>query len=212
MDGEQGRHEEAPADRPGGPRQKVKQHDRRRRVQEQVGQAEPGGRPAIQLLVQHQRKPGQGMPERGVQAAERPPHAVRGQPREHMRVCRDVQVVVELDEPVAQRAGEDGQHHGGQQQVEEQEWALSDHSVNRRSRLRPSSCSRGRQPVASMADRAVGFHRGQRSVSEPRACARGYDDPLHSPLRDRPVPRPECVCRKPQHILDSDATDEEFPP
>ena len=121
MNREDRRHPGAGPERPGHPPQGQKQEDRRGGVQEHVGQMMAAGLQAIKLAVQHVREPGQRMPVAGVVRGERPGDSLAGQAPADVPVLVDVIVVVEVDEVVAGRLAEDGDHRQQQQAADGQQ-------------------------------------------------------------------------------------------
>ena len=92
-----------------------KEQNRIGRVQQQAGGVMPARVQAEELAIEHVREPGERMPVGGPRGHKRPPDVLRRQSAPHMRIFRDVILVVLGDEIVFER-GREGQPDQRQQQ------------------------------------------------------------------------------------------------
>ena len=77
-----------PPDRAGHSAQNQKEQERIANVQQDIRQVMPGGLQAVDLAIQHVRKPGQWVPVARM-VAKRPNQAVAGQAPLHLRILND---------------------------------------------------------------------------------------------------------------------------
>ena len=114
-----GNHQAAPAASRGALQQQKKK-DNVNRVQQDIHVVGSGRMQAEKLTVESVGKPGQGMPVPLIISGKSPFHCRPRQARLHMRVGRDVSIVVKIEEPVVSYRVIEHQHHGGQQQTQQQ--------------------------------------------------------------------------------------------
>ena len=76
MEGEEGGNKNTGPDLAGHAVKKPEEHQRAEDMEDKVGDMIAPGIQTIELIIEHQRKPGQGMPEIGISGAESPTDAV----------------------------------------------------------------------------------------------------------------------------------------
>ncbi len=103
MDGEQRRHQRTRPEVTRHVRQDAEQKDRRSGVQQNIGQMASPGAGAVDLAVQHEGEPRQGMPVRAMAMGEGPGDCLGPQTVGNQRIFADVLVVIKVDEPEMHR-------------------------------------------------------------------------------------------------------------
>src|ERR1051326_5106580 len=116
---EEGRHHGAGPGSAGHSLQQEKEQHCIGRVEQKVREVMEAWIQAEHLDIQGVRKPGQGMPIRGVAAAEGPDHSFPGQPLVNVRVLGDVKRVIEVDELATRHGPKDGERRGGKEGTDE---------------------------------------------------------------------------------------------
>ena len=100
------------------PPQNQEKQDRRRRVEQDIGQMMAAGAQSVKLAVQHMGNPGQRMPVGGMDVGERPDDPLERQSPGDFRVIIHVIVVVVIDKVVPQRLPENGKRDRRQKKAD----------------------------------------------------------------------------------------------
>ena len=111
-------HEAAPAEPRGALEQKEEKHGVGR-VQQDTHRVMSRRVQAKKLAVESVGKPGQGMPVRLIISGKSPFHCLPRQARPHMRVVRDVLIVVIVEEPVVSHGAVEHNHNRNQYQTQQ---------------------------------------------------------------------------------------------
>ena len=119
MEGEEGRHEGALDHRSRQAAQSGEEKQRRRQVQQDIGEMIAARIEPPELMVDHQGDPGQGMPEAGVGGRQCPPRRCRRQSGQHLGFFDHIDMVVEKDEIEGGQAPEHRQDGQGQPQEDQ---------------------------------------------------------------------------------------------
>ena len=105
MQRKQRRHHEAAAAETRCPLKYPEEYDGVQHMQQQIHIVRAGGIEIEELAIERVRKPGDGMPRADMIGGEGPAHGVPGEAVLHVRILRDVESVVVVDEGIVIDAG-----------------------------------------------------------------------------------------------------------